>query len=73
MDPPPYWKMSRFSKVKKFSIIVTQAIITHFQIPAKLQTFRTDKEKAVAFVNHASDSTSRTGIFGHGIYTAAKS
>ena len=43
------------------------------QIPGQLETFRTDKAKQRAFTHHASDCTSRTGVFGHGVYEAAKS
>lgn len=41
------------------------------QIPANLETFRTDKARTEAFHHHASDATSRTGVFGHGVYQAA--
>lgn len=43
------------------------------QIPPKLDTFPSDKAKSEAFHYHASDGISRTGVFGHGIYQAAKS
>jgi len=43
------------------------------KIPGLLETFRSDKEKSSAFQHHASDCTSRTGVFGHGIYEGAKS
>ena len=42
------------------------------QIPANLETFRTEQARTAAFHHHASDATSRTGVFGHGIYQAAK-
>lgn len=43
------------------------------QIPAHLSTFRSEKAKEAAFKHHATDSTSRQGAFGHGIYEPAKS
>ena len=43
------------------------------QIPAYLSTFRSDQAKDSAFKHHATDSTSRQGVFGHGIYEPAKS
>jgi len=43
------------------------------KIPGHLETFRTDKARRNAFNHHASDCTSRTGVFGHGIYESAKS
>ena len=44
-----------------------------FQIPGQLETFRTDQAREKAFTHHASDCTSRTGVFGHGIYESPKS
>lgn len=43
------------------------------KIPAYLSTFRSDQAKDSAFKHHATDSTSRQGVFGHGIYEPAKS
>eukprot|EP00731_Ephydatia_muelleri_P024893 Em0016g1164a len=43
------------------------------KVPASLQTFRTEQDRTAAFVNHASDATSRTGMFGHGVYQPALS
>lgn len=43
------------------------------KIPSSLQTFRTEQERTAAFVSHASDATSRTGVFGHGVYQPAHS
>lgn len=42
------------------------------KIPPQLGSFRTDKARSEAFHHHASDAISRTGVFGHGIYEAAK-
>ena len=41
-------------------------------IPAQLDTFRSPTARTTAFHHHASDAASRTGVFGHGIYEAAK-
>eukprot|EP00794_Sanderia_malayensis_P016018 gene16018-17635_t len=43
------------------------------KVPGLLETFRSEQEKNNAFQHHASDCTSRTGVFGHGIYEGAKS
>ncbi|XP_031561882.1 cilia- and flagella-associated protein 77-like [Actinia tenebrosa] len=43
------------------------------KIPSQIESFRTDKAKTGAFKHHATDSTSRKGAFGHGIYEPAKS
>ena len=42
------------------------------QIPLHLATFRSDKACTEAFHHHASDATSRTGVFGHGNYQVTK-
>jgi hypothetical protein len=42
------------------------------KIGPMLTTFRTDEAHSTAFHHHASDAVSRTGVFGHGIYEAAK-
>uniref|UniRef100_H2Z9B1 Cilia- and flagella-associated protein 77 n=1 Tax=Ciona savignyi TaxID=51511 RepID=H2Z9B1_CIOSA len=39
---------------------------------AHLETFRTPEKRLEAFKHHQTDATSRTGVFGHGIYEAAK-
>ena len=41
------------------------------QIPAQLVTFREEKKRTQAFMNHASDSAARAGMFGHGVYVTA--
>lgn len=41
------------------------------QIPARLDTFRDEKKRTQAFMNHASDSAARSGMFGHGVYVTA--
>ena len=59
----------------KFSAMIIEITIKFFlppQIPANLETFRTEQARTAAFHHHASDATSRTGVFGHGIYQAAK-
>lgn len=43
------------------------------KINGQLETFRTDKARNDAFTHHATDCTSRTGVFGHGTYESAKS
>ncbi|XP_064396134.1 cilia- and flagella-associated protein 77-like [Halichondria panicea] len=43
------------------------------EIEPQLQTFRSEKERSVAFHQHSLDATSRVGVFGHGIYQAAQS
>ncbi|KAK3753818.1 hypothetical protein QZH41_018470, partial [Actinostola sp. cb2023] len=43
------------------------------KIPSVVDSFRTDPAKTGAFKHHATDSTSRKGAFGHGIYEPAKS
>lgn len=43
------------------------------KVPAQLETFRSDSAKKAAFRNHATDCTSRRGVFGHGIYEPGKS
>ena len=48
-------------------------ILTLLQVPGHLETFRSERERSGAFDHHASDSVARTGLFGHGIYQAAKS
>lgn len=57
IDSPPLWQMSKFTKKA---------------LPA-LQTFRSDESKEKAFKHHITDSTARTGVFGHGTYESAKS
>lgn len=47
-------------------------LVPRLQIGPMLTTFRTDKARSSAFHHHASDAVSRTGVFGHGIYQAAK-
>ncbi|XP_065068726.1 cilia- and flagella-associated protein 77-like [Rhopilema esculentum] len=42
------------------------------KIPGQLETFRSDGARGKAFSHHATDCTSRTGVFGHGIYEGAK-
>ncbi|CAB4021232.1 Hypothetical predicted protein [Paramuricea clavata] len=42
------------------------------KISPKLETFRTSEAKTQAFKHHGSDSTSRKGVFGHGLYETAK-
>ena len=42
-------------------------------MPGQLETFRSQKARQMAFSHHASDCTSRTGVFGHGIYEEAQS
>ncbi|KXJ18672.1 cilia- and flagella-associated protein 77 [Exaiptasia diaphana] len=43
------------------------------KIPAQIESFRSENAKKQAFKHHATDSTSRKGAFGHGIYEPAKS
>jgi len=57
VDPPPLWQMPKFKNNAK----------------PKLETFRSEEERRKAFSHHISDSTSRTGVTGHGIYEDAKS
>lgn len=57
VDERPLWQMPRFKNHAK----------------PKLQTFRSEEARMKAFEHHISDSTSRTGVIGHGIYEDAKS
>ncbi|XP_070582073.1 cilia- and flagella-associated protein 77-like [Ptychodera flava] len=59
IDPPPLWQLPRFHRGKSAS--------------AHLETYRSPSTKDVAFKHHATDSTSRRGVFGHGIYEPASS
>ncbi|KAK7466006.1 hypothetical protein BaRGS_00030875 [Batillaria attramentaria] len=56
VDDKPLWQMPRFTKSAK----------------PHLQTFRTTKEKEDAFKNFDMDKVSRKGVFGTGVYEAAK-
>lgn len=38
------------------------------RIPPTLQTFRSDKMREKALMNHSSDAIARQGMFGHGVY-----
>lgn len=42
------------------------------KVNAHLETFRSPEARTSAFRHHQTDATSRTGVFGHGIYEAAK-
>lgn len=68
---------TRTSRLRKFQPPVDSAPLWHMpkfeKVPAYLSTFRSDKAKDTAFKHHATDSTSRRGAFGHGIYEPAKS
>ena len=55
------------------NINMQNVVHTHTQISPHLKTFCTENMRTAAFHHHTSDATSRTGMFGHGIYQAAKS
>lgn len=57
VESPPLWQMPKFQT----------------RISAHLETFRSPEKRESAFKHHQTDATSRTGVFGHGIYEAARS
>ena len=57
VDPPPLWQMSKFQKKAR----------------PVLKTFRSEESRQKALAHHATDSTARTGVLGHGTYESAKS
>ncbi|XP_077986642.1 cilia- and flagella-associated protein 77-like [Glandiceps talaboti] len=56
IDSPPLWQLPKFTNPTS----------------AHLETFRAPTAKDSAFKHHATDSTSRRGVFGHGIYEPTK-
>ncbi|XP_002735038.1 cilia- and flagella-associated protein 77-like [Saccoglossus kowalevskii] len=57
IDSAPLWQLPRFRSASS----------------AHLETFRSAQAKSTCFNHHATDSTSRRGVFGHGIYEPARS
>lgn len=68
---------TRASLLRKHQPPVEKPPLWHMRrferVPGKLETFRTESLRTNAFQHHATDCTSRTGVFGHGIYEGAKS
>ncbi|EDO43313.1 predicted protein [Nematostella vectensis] len=68
---------TRASLLRKYQPPVDPPPLWHMakfnKIPPVTVTFRSEKAKSAAFDHHATDSTSRKGVFGHGIYEPAKS
>nr|CAB3230275.1 cilia- and flagella-associated protein 77-like [Phallusia mammillata] len=68
---------TRASLLRKYQPLVEDPPL--WQMPrfsqgaAHLETFRSPEKRIKAFKHHQTDATSRTGVFGHGIYEAAKS
>ena len=74
VDPPPYWKMSRFSKVTDFALMMMSNALSVLvflffpQIPANVDTFRSDGLRNKARSYYKTDSAARQGMLGQGIY-----
>ncbi|CAH1272218.1 CFAP77 [Branchiostoma lanceolatum] len=68
---------TRASLLRKYSPVVEAPPLWHMprfeRVHPHLETFRSPEARKLAFRAHSHDATSRTGVFGHGIYAAAKS